>query len=66
MRLARSKMGSVERRYKRKYKVGGITFDDNAISFKGVKDRRDETEAVALMRLLLKGKRLAGVRRLKR
>jgi hypothetical protein len=59
-------MGAVDRRYQRKYKVGGITFDDNSISFKGVKDRRDETEAIATLKMLLKGKRLAGIRRLKR
>ena len=59
-------MGAVDRRYQRKYRVGGITFDDNSISFKGVKDKRDETEAIALMKMLMRGKRLAGVRRLKR
>jgi hypothetical protein len=55
--------GAVLRRYQKKYKVGGITFDDSSLSLKGVTDKRVQTERALEKKLLLKGKRTAAKRR---
>lgn len=59
--------GAVLRRYKKKYPVAGtgIKFDDNSLSFKGVSDKRNETEWAFDKMMLRKAKRAAGKKRSK-
>jgi hypothetical protein len=59
-------MGPVGRRYRKRYGVSGIVFDDNAISFKGVRDTRPADEIRIMEKLLMDAKRRAGKRRSKR
>lgn len=59
-----SRKGAIKRRLSKRYKVGGITFDDDKLDFSGVVDKR-RSDQMLDTDFIMKGKKIAARRKVR-